>query len=194
MKTESNNRSHCQRLHLWLYRGTRKKNNMSFDCKQDRSNRRGEENKKLWRRCEVIKKRGADWKTGSCRREIKKKRFGSWAPCWATSDAHCFFLHLKQIHTYAHVSSAHKYTNQLAAKQRGRPIFLSKMEENGARAREKRRQKGDYNLIRGRKSWSNPPEGVEMPLSWRLLLYRLTELHLNGLLCRQADRQPKSRQ
>lgn len=64
------------------------------------------------------------------------------------------------------------------------------------RGRERRRGKrGDYNLIRGRKSWSNPPEVVEMPPCWRLLHYRLTELHLNGLLWHgQRDRQPKSRQ
>lgn len=89
----------------------------------------------------------------------------------------------RRAHTNTH-------TQQLAAKQRGRPIFLSEMERRGERRRGRRER--DYNLIRGRKSWSNPPEGAEMPPCWRLLDYRLTGLHLNGLLWhRQRGRQPK---
>lgn len=97
----------------------------------------------------------------------------------------CSCLHLKQLHMYVH-----KHANQVAERE----TFSA---QNGEKKRKREgtvRQKGDYNLIRGRKSWSNPPKGVEMPPSWRLLLYSLTELHLNGLLCRQADRRPKRRE
>lgn len=85
------------------------------------------------------------------------------------------------VHTQTHTSVGSKTE---------REAFFSV--RNGEKGRKKERQKGDYNLIRGRKSWSNPPEGAEMPPCWRLLDYPLTGLHLNGLLWhRQQGRQPK---
>lgn len=81
-------------------------------------------------------------------------------------------------HTCICLTHTHTFSNQLAAKQRGR-LFFFKSER---RERKKKRQKGDYNLIRSRKSWSNPAGGAEMPPCCRLLDYRRAGFHLNRLL------------
>lgn len=165
---------------------------MSYGCKQNSSSRRGEENKKPWKRHEVIAQKAA-WKAESCGIEMKKKSKA--APSWPSSDAQSpqssHTLLLLASETASHVCAQ---TRKSGGSETERETFSA---QNGEKKRKREgtvRQKGDYNLIRGRKSWSNPPKGVEMPPSWRLLLYSLTELHLNGLLCRQADRRPKRRE
>lgn len=91
-------------------------------------------------------------------------------------------------HVHARVAHAQTHTS-VGSKTEREAYFSVRNGENGGK---KERQKGDYNLIRGRKSRSNPPEGAEMPPCWRLLDFRLTGLHLNGLLWhREKGRQPK---
>lgn len=53
-------------------------------------------------------------------------------------SAHSFRWQPKQLHTYTHASRTHKDTHQLAAKQKGRPIFLSEMERRRERRRGRR--------------------------------------------------------
>lgn len=70
----------------------------------------------------------------------------------------------RQSHVDARVTSRH--TNAQTCwqqKQRGEANFFS-LREGGETEGRKRGRKGDYNLIRGRKSCWNPAEGAEMPL------------------------------
>lgn len=69
----------------------------------------------------------------------------------AAKTAFCAHAHIKQIQKLLVFS-----TTQSEAY-----FFV----QNG----EKETYKGDYNLIRARKSWLNPPERTEMPLCYRLL-------------------------
>lgn len=90
------------------------------------------------------------------RREEEKKNWRE--PRVAASDRP------RQSHVDARVTSRH--TNAQTCwqqKQRGEANFFS-LREGGEIGGRKRGRKGDYNLIRGRKSCWNPAEGAEMPL------------------------------
>lgn len=79
--------------------------------------------------------------------------------------------------SHMHACDTHTHTNtQISWQQNREGAFFERV--RGGR----KRQKGDYNLIRSRKSWSNPAGGAEMPPCCMLLNYRQAGFHLNRLL------------